>query len=574
MTRDDRLHLLLATADARRPALEGGLPADAVKKAKKPKGAPGDDDSPELDGPGVDPNLLPAQRWGVIAPKGLEGDAMLEAITPLLRLREAEQEAPIKRYRIDVDTRPPMDAKAAVRWKNDVYSAEDVPRAERPRYLLVLGDLDEITLDLQQALSNGSFVGRLCFTKPDGAPDLARYAAYAGKVATFAREPSAARQPEALFYVAADGTPAIEAGKAHLVTPCLDMASKGRERGTFPVSGIREISAQDGTAKGFLAGAAGDPPSVLLSVTHGLGAPEGGWKPGEARRQQGALSLGREILDAEAVARVPFLPGGMWFCFACFGAGTPARSAFDTWLSALAGPGAYEGLLDSVLASLPGTGESAFVAALPQAALANPRGPLAVIGHIDLAWSSTFTAEDDPGRSRASRIFTTLEMLASGKRAGVGLDTLMDAYRWTNHQLMTGYEQEADAAAAGRPSPIPEATRANLWMLRNDLRAYVLLGDPAVRLPLAGSAAAVRSVQEYTQYHSTLASSHEIVSPPPAAVEPSASPTVASKEAAVLALIRGDEAPRAIAARAGASLADLFAWFDAYRSGGRDRLER
>jgi hypothetical protein len=32
------------------------------------------------------------------------------------------------------------------------------------------------------------------------------------------------------------------------------------------------------------------------------------------------------------------------------------------------------------------------------------------------------------------------------------------------------------------PTPLMPIGRAQLWMLRNDLRGYILLGDPAARL--------------------------------------------------------------------------------------------
>jgi hypothetical protein len=481
------IELLLATADEHRPALEEGLPLDAVYGARQPKKAPNGDDSPHLDGPGADPNDLRKQRWGVIVPRGREGAAMLEAITPLLRLRESEQGAPVTRYEVE----PDMDAALAVDWKNNTYRAEDVATADRPRYLLLLGELDEVTLELQHTLANGSYVGRLSFTDGAGEPDLARYEAYARKVVGFARNPSAEAAPDALFYTASDDTSATAAGRLQLVSPCIEMATRGQSRGTFPAAGIREIPAESGAASDFLRGAGSARPSVLLSVSHGLGAPRGGWKSSELqRRRQGALSLGREVLEGEALQQGAFLPGGMWFCLACFGAGTPATSAFYAWLAALAAQGAYEGRLDAVLKSLPGQGGNGgrpFVAALPQAALANPEGPLAVIGHMDLAWTHGFTEANNPSRSRASRIHSTLEALVEGARAGVALDALMLAYRETNDALTRSYEAETNARAFKQPDPTDPKERANDWMLRNDLRGYVLLGDPAARLPLAGT---------------------------------------------------------------------------------------
>jgi hypothetical protein len=91
-------------------------------------------------------------------------------------------------------------------------------------------------------------------------------------------------------------------------------------------------------------------------------------------------------------------------------------------------------------------------------------------------------------------------------------------------------------------------------MLRNDLRGYVLLGDPAVRLPLRKNA--LHLVED----------SHALA-PSEVRSTPVATPAAAAAGAAfVLATLRGDEAPRAIAARAGVPLETLWEWVDAYRA--------
>jgi transposase-like protein len=49
-------------------------------------------------------------------------------------------------------------------------------------------------------------------------------------------------------------------------------------------------------------------------------------------------------------------------------------------------------------------------------------------------------------------------------------------------------------------------------------------------------------------------------------------PQIALRERAVLAMIRGDEAPRSIAARFGLPLEEVFYWLDVYREAGRRAL--
>jgi hypothetical protein len=350
---------------------------------------------------------------------------------------------------------------------------------------------------------------------------------------------------------------------------------------------------------------------------------------------QGALCLGLDAapLDAAALGTEAFLPGGVWFMVACFGGGTPATSAYHPWLRTLADQGGDMQAAREVLRSLPRPGEPPFLAALPQAALANPKGPLAVIAHMDLAW--TFAFMDNGRGSRASRIFGALRALLSGSRAGVALDVLMQAYREANDDLTAGYQLQRDAAVRGQDDRTDTLKLARLWMRRNDLRGYVVLGDPAVHLPLARArarigepgmssllidlrllqrpavvaGAAAAPVPEPTPQPQPPAPEEPIplsfTAPPPAQpspptppaplppapvsapasvtapvpVSPATAPAASERSArrirerAVLALLRGGEAPQQIAARHGVELDDLFDWLERYRSAGRGGLD-
>ncbi|WP_257445853.1 hypothetical protein [Archangium lipolyticum] len=477
---DERLHLLLADAEEQAPVLKAGLEFRAAWDSPKPGQLPRRVEAYTLDAPGRDPNDLAAQRWGVIAPEGREGDEMLQAIEPLIRHRERQQGACARRYRVP----PGMDAEAAVQWRDSEYRAEEVPEEERPRYLLVLGDLHQVSIELQQVLVHSAFVGRLHFAGPGGGTDLAGHAAYARKVLASEHAREAAELPESLFYTALDGSGATEWGERLLVQPCLEAMKTKWER-KHPGLRVQRVP-YGGCGVDELVDAAGRTRAgVMLTVSHGLGAPPWGWSSVERQwAMQGALSLGPgQVLFGDMVRSTPFLPEGIWFCLACFGAATPPVSAFHAWLEMLAQAGVYPGSPEDVLRCLPQPGQRPFLAALPQAALANPRGPLAVIGHSDLAWSVGFSDPDNLHRSRASRFLSVLETLAGGGRAGVALDALMRFYREVNDTLMAQYQLRQDAAIRHKPDPVNPARLGGYWMLRNDLRGYILLGDPAVRLP-------------------------------------------------------------------------------------------
>jgi hypothetical protein len=255
------------------------------------------------------------------------------------------------------------------------------------------------------------------------------------------------------------------------------------------------------------------------------------------------------------VASRPFLPGGIWFFFACFSAGTPARSAYAHWLRKLVAQDP-EGA-SAVSSALLSEGEKPFIAALPQAALANPEGPLAVMGHVDLAWSFGFR---DHGRPTPSRFLGVLKALAEGGRAGVALSALQRFVIDTSIELTMLYNQE-QARTSETPSAIDPVRWAELWMVRQDLANYVLLGDPAVQLPLARPkvAAAVAAPRGLPGFA------------PSAPLSPLHGG--ASAEKAVLELLAGGTLA-SVAERHNASASELRRWEDIYRAAGRAALER
>jgi hypothetical protein len=280
-----------------------------------------------------------------------------------------------------------------------------------------------------------------------------------------------------------------------------------------------------------------------------------------------SLGLGQR-LAAEDLRSRPFLPGGVWFFLACYGAGTPAVSAYRHWLERMKEAGHYPGRVNSVLSGLPRGSDPPFVAALPQAALENPDGPLAVMGHVDLAWTYSFQDTGSPSGSRASRFQGIFRTLADGGRVGVAYQQLLRFFAETNVELTIVDNQEARTGAPTM-SDADKARKAHLWMLRNDLAGYVLLGDPAARLPIARAQAGARLAEPAA----AIASALGFVPRPPHA-ERGRALDPRRMEEAVLALLGGAETADAIAARAGITKADLLRWTDTYREAGRAALAK
>lgn len=437
-------------------------------------------------------NDLVSQGWGIVAPEGEQGARLEALVQALVRVRAEEQQADVLSIRVPSG----MDTAAASLWKKDVYPTlygED--EARRPRYLLILGDLDQVSLDTQQVLAQDGLPGRLACASDDD------YAAYADKVLAWRRAPSRHDRARALFYTVHDGTGATTAGHARLMQPCHDRCARtARERArAFPASAVEAHGAQTPDPDELLALAAVRHPSVLLSMSHGMGPPRRRpWSPAEARAHQGTMSFGSEgAIAAQDVASAPFLPGGLWIYFACFGAGTPRTSAYHHWLDMLAQHGMAD--LGPVSATLRGLDQGGgFVSGLAKAALANPDGPLAMLGHIDLAWSYSYEelrvgGEGDArrvtGSNRSLNFFHLMTKLVAGERAGAASLGLRLALGDVGADLTAHYDRCKRAGVVEGATPADALALGNLWMLHQDLLGYALLGDPAVRLPLASAGA-------------------------------------------------------------------------------------
>src|SRR6185437_11277835 len=148
--------LLLAHFDDGAPMVAEGLPGEAAATGPRPKESEGPADYDYRAG---DAESMPQQRWGIVAPEGEAGERLLALLAPLRKLREEQQGAPAKIYRVPAE----MGEEASSKWWSEVYQDEDDARSERPRYLLLLGDADLVSWDLHQRLASDLFVGRLAF---------------------------------------------------------------------------------------------------------------------------------------------------------------------------------------------------------------------------------------------------------------------------------------------------------------------------------------------------------------------------------------------------------------------------
>ena len=459
---------MLARADGA-PMLSGvDRAAASAGPAPEPRPKPeelwGDEDAPDD---------LARQRWGIIAPAGELGDRLIDAIAPLVAQRRRQQGA-VREYRVPER----MTMEEAARWKKRVFRPGTDLDDDLPRYQLILGDLDQVPLALQQVQASDGFVGRIAFDDLDG------YRAYAAKVVDWEDRPRAATEADAILHAVRDGTAATRRGHEALIAPGADILRRRRTLHDVRYGELRVTGSERPSPAELWAAAAVDRPGVLLSLGHGVGVPRGAATRDAARqrREQGALSFGSGgVMTGADVAGRGILPGGVWLAVACFAAGTAETSDYRHWLDTLRRTGHAASDIEHVLDTL--AHDRPFVAALPKAALADPSGPLAFVGHVDLAWVYSFFDLDDRPRRRPDRLIGVMQALLNGHRAGVAVRKLTRFFAEVNTEL-TALENAHTAAGAAPLDDRASTRRGHLWMLRQDLAGYVLLGDPAVRLPI------------------------------------------------------------------------------------------
>lgn len=418
---------------------------------------------------------LPAEElaetgWAVVFP-ALETDdqegraeqaAIREALSPLLELRRA-QAGPLYRELTDADGFWPRDTCASFLRRQRVSAGRF--RADRvPYYLLLIGSPAQIPFREQSMLSVQYAVGRLNFSKVED------YATYAQNVVRAESQTHQGPRRAAFFAPSIAGDPSTQLSARYLAEPLANALTHQPEADWTVETAIGDQAVRqrlDSWQNG------GQAPSLLFAASHGLGFDR---SDARQRHEQGALLCqdwqgGPVDTDAHAfagdhLASNADLNGQIAFFFACYGLGTPRRDEY-----------AHRRYADDrrMIADVP------FVAHLPQRMLSRPNGALAVIGHVERAWGSSFIGE---GHTEANpnpqiNVFEhTMESLTSGRSVGASLD---DIGLWFAELAtrVTSIIEDIRWDAVGLEQALVEA-----WTAHNDARGYALLGDPAVRLPV------------------------------------------------------------------------------------------
>lgn len=398
---------------------------------------------------GVDPENLAQAGWGVIYGPDVDQDVK-DALAPLVAHRQ--EEAGTLFEAISLSNTPNA---LAFLTDRGVAFGRAVPE-KLPYYLLLVGDPAKLPFEFQYGVDVQHAVGRLHFEQAD------HYAAYVAGV--LAAEQAADTGRQATFWA----TDISDDPMAHimlqgLVEPLVGGLTLWQEKeGLYTPQ-----RTPDGRKATLLHHLTEQKPAFLHTASHGAFSrnPDkvdlvGALITEDWDGAQGPLPT-QVLFTADDLPETNNLEGMITCHFACYSAGRSANDPFQP------GPLGRGRDLGTPLVS-------------PLAKRLLRQGAQAVIGHIDRAWETSFThdreSEEDLG-SQTPITTSMLRQLFQGHRIGHATEPINSRY--------------AESASHLNPllDPLPRRNTERHKLLQDlrkttlDARNYIVLGDPAVRLP-------------------------------------------------------------------------------------------
>lgn len=405
---------------------------------------------------GVNQNNIQEAGWGVIFSEKAN-PSIKEALSELLKLRRKQAGKYFRVFEGDDGYRAGDNYLNFLTRRGTGPGPVD-PKKGVPYYLLIVGGPNEIPYSFQYQLDVQYAVGRIDFG--DNLQDYANYAR--NVVAAETGQVKLARRG-AFFGAANPDDRATQTSYHNLIVPLYKKFSGDKKDWQF------DLLAQDGAYKSDLETLLkGDnAPALLFTATHGM---EFAIDDTRQLAHQGALlcqdwegpidHVGPVKQDfyfsGEDLDNSVNLLGLITFHFACYGAGTPQFDDFARLKKER-----------KLIAEKP------FLANLPRQLLRH--GALAAVGHVERAWGYSFFW---PGSGEQLAVFeSTIERLLNQMPLGSAIEYFNERYA----EIATILNEELDLVDAGkRPDALP-----GLWTANHDARNYIVVGDPAVRLPVA-----------------------------------------------------------------------------------------
>lgn len=422
--------------------------------------------------PGNDPARLDQAGWAIVFPAKIDAAPYKEALKPLLDLRQAQAGERFRIYEGGQGYRPGEEKRDF--FKRAKVSEGPADPKQLPYYVLLVGDPEEIPFHFQYQLDVMRGVGRIYFDT------IEEYANYANSVVRAERGEVALPKQVSFFGVSNPDDKATEMSTRFLIKRLHELLSarpefKGDDPWQFDAF-LKEQATKERLAQ--LLG--GDTrPALLFTASHGMEFPNG--HPLQ-QRHQGALLCQdwpgprrwREhhipedfYFSGDDLASQKSLLGMVAVFFACYGAGTPKLDQF----ARQSGKSVREEIAPA-----------SFVARLPRKLLSHPSGgALAVIGHVERAWGYSFLSPDSSAHTNSFE--DAVRELMGRQRVGWATESLNLRYADKATEL-SGVLEEESYEDTPKKSPYE---LAGLWTANNDARGYVILGDPAVQVPLKGT---------------------------------------------------------------------------------------
>lgn len=407
--------------------------------------------------------------WGVIFAAKEDEDwvrKLVDALDELLTLRRDQAGDRYREFTKGRGYRPGEDSAGFLRH-NGVFSNTLEPD-KVPYYLLIVGDPETISWEFQYSLAAQYAVGRIHFGQ------LEEYSQYARSVVA-AEQGKVTLCPQVDFF--SPQYPGDEFSRLTCEYLVAGLAKSMSE--AWPTWHVEALFASDATKEQLTRLLGGDQtPALLFTASHGMEFDKD--DPLQLSRQ-GALvcqdwpgpdekTVKPEYYftasDVDAKAR---LLGSVAFFWGGYSAGTPKMDDFYRQ--------AFMDQPEQIA-------RYAFIARLPQRLLAHPKGGmLAIIGHVERVWSLSFLGpEQRVGLGIASRsIYLThfkeaLWRLLDGHTVGSAMESFRNRYTVLASRLVEGFLQNKE---------LDDFELAEIATAVVDARNYVILGDPAVRLPVS-----------------------------------------------------------------------------------------
>jgi hypothetical protein len=346
-------------------------------------------------------------------------------------------------------------------WITENYSPLTLGRV--PAYVLIIGGPDQVPFAFQAVFGSAASLGRVAF---DSVQELQ---SYVEKVIRLERAQAPVPTRTAVVFGPDGGWgDATYFSRLYMAEPLAEHITDDRNFRTVKLLGDYATKTE------FEEALRESSPALVFTASHGLGAPS---KPLDfQKRFNGAiccqnhqgLPITECLFSAEDVPSTPFLEGSVFFQFACFGYGTPAESDYMHWLG--------QPQLNA---------EADFIGALPKKLLANPRGPVAYVGHVDMAWLHGFDDPSEPHivdrwHPRIAPFLSAVDQLLACMPPGLAMRDMTKRYDVGNAQLTTTYDR-----LQRKKNILTSEFRARLasmFITRSDAQNFFVFGDPAAQL--------------------------------------------------------------------------------------------